>query len=64
MRIYCKSIKQIDIYERKGHSCQDNFIHFGQKIELSEKQIQKLIAFFLVELPKVAGLMNNIFEET
>lgn len=57
------TLDKTDIYERKGHPCQDDFIHFGQKIGLSDKQIIKLMAPFLVEQPRVVELINNSFLE-
>lgn len=55
------TLKKSDIYERKGHPCQDDFTSFGKKIGLTDKQINKLMAPFLVEQPKVWELINNSF---
>ena len=57
------TLEKSDIYESKGHPCQEDFVHFGKKIGLSDKQIDKLISPFLVEQPKVLELINNSFLE-
>lgn len=52
-----------DVYEHKGHPCQSDFINFGKEIGLSEKIIQKILAPFLIEQPKVLELISNSFLE-
>lgn len=57
------ALEKTDIYEQKGHPCREDFIRFGLKVGLSEKQINKLMAPFLIEQPKVLELINNSFLE-
>lgn len=57
------TLEKSDIYERKGHPCQEDFFGFGQIIGLKDKQIKKLMAPFLVEQPKVLELIENSFLE-
>lgn len=51
------------IYEQKNHLCQSDFINFGKEIGLNEKIIQKILAPFLIEQPKVLELISNSFLE-
>lgn len=57
------TLEKSDIYEQKGHPCQEDFIRFGQKIGLSDKQVKKIMAPYLTEQPKVMELINNSFLE-
>lgn len=57
------TLEKSDIYESKGHPCQEDFVRFGKNIGLSDKQIDKLFSPFLVEQPKVLELINNSYLE-
>lgn len=57
------TLEKTDVYERTGHPCQDDFVRFGQRIGLVDKQINKLIAPFLKPQPKVLELIENSFLE-
>lgn len=57
------TLEKSDIYERKGHPSHEDFARFAQVIGLTDKQIKKIMAPFLVEQPKVLELINNSFLE-
>ncbi|WP_425883770.1 HipA domain-containing protein [Parabacteroides sp. ASD2025] len=56
-----KRIEKSDIYEKKGHPCQTDFIRFGLQIGLSHNIIAKIIKPFLNEQAKVYELITNSF---
>ena len=56
-----KQIEKSDIYEKKGHPCQTDFIRFGLQIGLSHNIIAKMIKPFLNEQAKVYELITNSF---
>lgn len=57
------TLEKSDIYDKKGHPCQEDFIKFGQRIGLPDKLISKIMAPFLIEQSKVLNLIDNSFLE-
>ena len=57
------TLEKSDIYDKKGHPCQEDFIKFGQRIGLPDKLINKIMAPFLIEQSKVLNLIENSFLE-
>lgn len=50
-----------EIYEQKGHPCQDDFITFGKLIGAPKVQIKKILDEFLLSQPLVYALTEQSF---
>lgn len=55
------TLPKSDIYEQKGHPCQEDFVLFGREIGLPDKLIKKILTPFLMEQPKVLTLVASSF---
>jgi Uncharacterized protein related to capsule biosynthesis enzymes len=50
-----------EIYEQKGHPCQDDFVTFGELIHVPQPQIKKTLDEFLTSQPLVYTLTEQSF---
>ena len=50
-----------EIYQQKGHPCQDDFVTFGQMIGVPDSQIKKVMKDFLTSQPLVYDLTGRSF---
>jgi serine/threonine-protein kinase HipA len=50
-----------EIYEQKGHPCQDDFFTFGKLINVPQVQIKKILDGFLTSQPLVYSLTEQSF---
>jgi len=50
-----------EIYQQKGHPCQDDFITFGKMIGVPDIQIKKGLEYFLTSQPLVYDLTERSF---
>lgn len=57
------SLEISDVYDLKGHPCQEDFMNWGKEIGLAEKTIGRLLTPFLSEQPKVLELIGHSFLE-
>ena len=50
-----------EIYQQKGHPCQNDFVAFGKMIGVPDIQIEKIIKDFLTPQPLVYNLTERSF---
>jgi len=50
-----------EIYQQKGHPCQDDFVEFGKKTGVPDIQIKKILTVFLRPQPLVYDLTERSF---
>jgi len=50
-----------EVYQQKGHPCQDDFITLGKIINVPDSQVQKILKDFTAPKPLVYTLTNRSF---